>query len=646
MDAVAFPLPPAPFLDDDFDFGDFTFASAPAAPQPPLADARPATFAAFDDDWGDFVASPLGSNADTSAPPTPPTATSAAAPSTWEKPRGPLPLSLFGADDDQEDGGREEERPAGPPPTATVHQRDVSLTTDGSKPADLKDLIAGLYGSQPPPATGAVDPGLQEEAEDGEGLGDDDWEFTAATAEPAGQDRGGRLPGDGSAKIEGVTKSLSTDQEVRSALTSVDEKLNHFRQTTVDIGTHEFTGECVKASGYSPPNNSAILNLDKESIPADAIHIEESSEESVQNSHDLFSNNEMNSLFETDGNHSSSSTGDCILIEFYHRLREESLTLVFRHVKDLKAAQKVFTLSGENRKATAIEREIQEIYDKIKDSSLPKGFCTEEHPRDVCIRELLNCIKEEQLKDFEQEYCLAEKISLAMKDTSVAVELYKHSVSTLRTLELASRKEQGDYVSAWYSMLLPCAQELQHGVAIWQESCHANVCDRVISEGGHYFIALGEIYRVAQILCFSMQCFKPWVLADPGMLSKMLVCLDRCINAWTTGLETAFKRVVDSNHLDASVAKALLESINNINELKMPSLQNFLPTNKTTCRLCLLPPSFVPGMKLIMWNDNHYIVKVANLWPNWISSYPPQMSCTPMVEEQRGNTARQIGDLF
>jgi hypothetical protein len=65
----------------------------------------------------------------------------------------------------------------------------------------------------------------------------------------------------------------------------------------------------------------------------------------------------------------------------------------------------------------------------------------------------------------------------------VAVELYKHSVSTLHTLELASRKEQGDYVSAWYSMLLPCAQELQHGAAIWQQSCHSNVCDQVISEG-------------------------------------------------------------------------------------------------------------------------------------------------------------------
>lgn len=54
---------------------------------------------------------------------------------------------------------------------------------------------------------------------------------------------------------------------------------------------------------------------------------------------------------------------------------------------------------------------LQEIHDKLKDSSLPKGFFTEEQPwKDVYITELLKCTKEEHLKDFEQEYCLAEKI--------------------------------------------------------------------------------------------------------------------------------------------------------------------------------------------------------------------------------------------
>ncbi|KAF8707108.1 hypothetical protein HU200_030341 [Digitaria exilis] len=626
MDAVAFPPPPAPFLDDDFDFGDFTFAPAPAAPQPTLADPGPAAFAAFDDDWGDFVASDLGSNADASAPPTPPTASAA---SSWEKPRGPLPLSLFGADDDQEEAVRGEEAPSGPPSTAAANWKAPAFPSNGSRPADLRDLIAGLYGSQPAPAVGAADEGPQEEAEDGEGFeGDDDWEFTAATAEPSDQDGGGRAPGDEIGKVEDLTKSLSTDQEEWSSFTSVDDKLNHVGQTTDDIGSHESTGECVKASSYPPANNSAILNLYKESDRADTIDIVQNSAECVQNPSDLFPINEMNSSFQADENHSTISASGSILIEFYHRLREESLAAIFRHVKDLKMAMKVSTLSDENGKATAIGREIQEIYDKLKDYSLPKGFSTEDHPKDVCITELLNCIKEEQLKDFEQEYCLAEKIAQAIEDTSVAVELYKHSVSTPRTLEL----QKGGYISAWYSMLRSCAQELQHGAAIWQESCHANVCNRMISEGGHYFIALGEIYRVAQILSFSLNCFKPWVLAELGMLSKMLACLDICSNAWISGLETALKRVVDTNLLGASVAKALVESINNIHELEVPKLQNFLPTNEMACSLSLLPPSSLPGMKLIMWNGNHYIAKVANLWANRISSYPPQLSCTPIKE--------------
>jgi hypothetical protein len=195
MDAVAFPPPPAPFLDGEFDFGDFTFVSAPP-PAAPLVDPQPAAFAAFDDDWGDFVTSPIGSNpeAASSAPATPPTATST---SSWEKPRGPLPLSLFGADDQEEDDRREEE---GPPPTATAHQRAPSFTSSVSRPADLKDLIAGLYGSQPPSAASDADVGVREEAEDDDGFGDDGWEFKGATAEPAGLV--GAVHGDGTGEIE------------------------------------------------------------------------------------------------------------------------------------------------------------------------------------------------------------------------------------------------------------------------------------------------------------------------------------------------------------------------------------------------------------------------------------------------------------
>ena len=187
MDAVAFPPPPPPFLDDDFDFGDFTFASA--APQP----AQPAAFAAFDDDWGDFVAGSLGSNPDGgSAPTTPPTDKSAA--ESWKKPRGPLPLSLFGDDKEEDDEG-----PPMPPPTstATAHQRTPSFESKGLRAADLKDLIVGLYGSQPPPSTDAPEASTPEMVEDDDGFGDEGWEFKAAPSSVAGQEGGGPAHGEG-----------------------------------------------------------------------------------------------------------------------------------------------------------------------------------------------------------------------------------------------------------------------------------------------------------------------------------------------------------------------------------------------------------------------------------------------------------------
>ena len=66
---------------------------------------------------------------------------------------------------------------------------------------------------------------------------------------------------------------------------------------------------------------------------------------------------------------------------------------------------------------------------------------------------------------------------------SLAVELYNHSESTLRTLGLASIEEQCDYVAAWYSLFMSCAEKLQHGAVLRQEYCHAKVYDQVISEG-------------------------------------------------------------------------------------------------------------------------------------------------------------------
>ncbi|BAT15879.1 Os12g0145632, partial [Oryza sativa Japonica Group] len=124
----------------------------------------------------------------------------------------------------------------------------------------------------------------------------------------------------------GRASSPSFLTEDWSLFTSVDENLNHVR-TTNHIETCKSTG----------PNDAAILDLYKETELVDAVHMTQSSSESVQSPSDMFSNNEMNSSFETDENHSIKSSSDRTLIDFYHKLREETLTVIFRNGKDFKS---------------------------------------------------------------------------------------------------------------------------------------------------------------------------------------------------------------------------------------------------------------------------------------------------------------------
>ncbi|KAL5203323.1 hypothetical protein ABZP36_014275 [Zizania latifolia] len=77
----------------------------------------------------------------------------------------------------------------------------------------------------------------------------------------------------------------------------------------------------------------------------------------------------------------------------------------------LEEAQKSSMLSDENSEVSAIERDIQGIYEEIQEYLLPKGFCMDEHlSKDICISKLLNSAKEDYMKDFEQEYHLTEGI--------------------------------------------------------------------------------------------------------------------------------------------------------------------------------------------------------------------------------------------
>jgi hypothetical protein len=161
--------------------------------------------------------------------------------------------------------------------------------------------------------------------------------------------------------FQGMPKSLDSDQEDWSLFTSVNNKQNHV-QTTDHVGNHESTGQSTKNFSYHPDSSSSILNLYKEHNLVDDVHVPQSCSESVLSSSDMFSNNEMvsiswlfylpmdtiilfrytlmisdqNSSYGTDENHSIKSASDSILIDFYHKLREEAVAMIFRYNKDIK----------------------------------------------------------------------------------------------------------------------------------------------------------------------------------------------------------------------------------------------------------------------------------------------------------------------
>ncbi|RWW43870.1 hypothetical protein BHE74_00050422, partial [Ensete ventricosum] len=165
--AASIPSPAHSFaFDEDDGFGDFKFASSvqpfPSHPPPPTQQQQQ-----DDDDWGDFVVSPLGSHPVESPSPTPlfdafPPLYAAAADKIagvkqWEKPRGALPLSIFGEEEEEVD-----EPESLHPPVLFPASLSSSIPAEDRKgpvPAhgELRDLITSLYGQAPRPVGGDND---------------------------------------------------------------------------------------------------------------------------------------------------------------------------------------------------------------------------------------------------------------------------------------------------------------------------------------------------------------------------------------------------------------------------------------------------------------------------------------------------------
>ncbi|KAK8949922.1 hypothetical protein KSP40_PGU007201 [Platanthera guangdongensis] len=128
-------------LEDDDDFGDFVFASPSSSHAPSLR----AAITAVDEDWGDFYANPLGSSGSqthSSLPFSPPFDLFSVSGKVWEKPKGAIPLSIFGEED------AEEPEPLERPGVFENGFASYSFSSHSS-PAPtrkLNDLFESLYG--------------------------------------------------------------------------------------------------------------------------------------------------------------------------------------------------------------------------------------------------------------------------------------------------------------------------------------------------------------------------------------------------------------------------------------------------------------------------------------------------------------------
>ncbi|RWW06811.1 hypothetical protein GW17_00029832 [Ensete ventricosum] len=333
----------------------------------------------------------------------------------------------------------------------------------------------------------------------------------------------------------------------------------------------------------------------------------------------------QDSACEIDKNDSTNLTHNS-LVALYCRLKDGSASLLNCHLDDLKNAYEVASVSGEEVKEKELNEEIKVAYEKLEEVKGTENVKIGERlSKNVCISQLLKAVEEPNFRAFEQEYHLSERIISAGKKLSAAIEFLEHANSVLCILALASREEQHAYIHAWYAISVVCVQELQHGAMILQESVQAQKLMQILFQEVKYFIAIGEIYRVTEVLRVSLKLYRPWILLNWGVSSQLLTNLDKCAEAWTvSGLEKALKTISDANGVEYAVlAKRLLASIKLLGDLDLSHYS--FNHDKRICRISLLTTEELQDMKMELWCGEYYFVKLANLWANRISRDPPKL---------------------
>ncbi|GAB4835839.1 hypothetical protein Ancab_000755 [Ancistrocladus abbreviatus] len=320
-----------------------------------------------------------------------------------------------------------------------------------------------------------------------------------------------------------------------------------------------------------------------------------------------------------------------VYVNFYAKLRFQLGLLVSSLLDDLKKSQSSDTVTGKDGMTVALEDEVQEAYKVLQDNmASTEVYLDNQFARKGCINEVCEVLHGPEFQVLELEYHLSGRLQLAEKDWRPAIKLLKHAKSMLKILTLGSVREQSAYVSTWSRILSVCAQELRHGASIWKRALDRNVHSQIFHDlrGQSYFQALGEIYRVVELLRTSAKLYKPWILFTVADPTSIFPLLDECSTLWSgSGLEEALRTL--SNMVDfgsGESASRLLESIKYVHDIDVSSMHDIdLIRQRPFCQLSLLPEEIVPGLKLVLWNGEHHFLQLANLWANLISCEPPQL---------------------
>ncbi|XP_064934512.1 uncharacterized protein LOC135582526 isoform X2 [Musa acuminata AAA Group] len=685
-------------FDDDDGFGDFIFASSDQ-PLPPHRQQD-------DDDWGEFVVGPLGSQRFES-PATPPPFDAFPSHSAavvvdeivgvkeWEKPRGALPLSIFGEEEEEVN----EPQPLQPLNICSPSLSSSSPATDHKGPVgggELRDLITSLYGHAPQPVgVDRIGSRLAEGKEDD--TGESSWEYKDASSSspnsvlklmmedgireeksgPRGVAAVGevevlRIGSQGHQEANGWISVGNDGQDVSNGddwfsgpengekrgeeefwkfgdtvmenkVVSTLGQKSHEEPMIQDAETKmlgpstetEATRSVLKSNLVDWPVHScsnfkkeADLGLnDLNGYFCEPMFVGSSTKDITFTSSDRLTNNTLEMFIEVDQDDAVCAANDATkkhqnsdmvssVQRDYHlgRTQCEFLKISEVVVRNQDSACEI----DKNDSTNLTHNSLVALYCRLKDGSASLLNC---HLDDLKNAYEVASLSGEEVKEKE----IYEEIK-AGKELCAAIEFLEHTNSVLCILALASREEQHAYIHAWSAISVACVQELQHGAIILQESVQAQKLMQILFQEVKYFIAIGEIYRVTEVLRVSLKLYKPWILLNRGVSSQLLTNLDKCAEAWTvSGLENALKTISDANGVEYAVlAKRLLSSIKLLGDLDLSHYS--FNHDKTICRISLLTTEELQDMKMVLWSGNYYFGKLANLWANRISHDPPKLT--------------------